>query len=64
MVCTTSSAGCGGYKRMLERKKLYTEPAGKKEWSGGGQANSLFIPALFPSIFRLIGLLEITGLVK
>ena len=22
---------------MLERKKLYTEPAGKKEWSDGGQ---------------------------
>ena len=36
-VCTTSGAGCGGNKRMLERKKRYTEPAGKKEWSDGGQ---------------------------
>ena len=37
MVRTTSGAVCGGYKKMLERKKLYTEPAGKKEWSDGGQ---------------------------
>ena len=40
VVCTTSGAVCGGYKRMLERKKQYTEPAGKKEWSDGGQALS------------------------
>lgn len=39
-MCTTSSAVCGGYKRMLERKKRHTEPAGKKEWSDGGQAVS------------------------
>ena len=38
VVCTTSGAGFDGYKRMLERKKQYTEPAGKKEWSDGGQA--------------------------
>ena len=38
MVCTTSGAVCGGYKRMLGRKKRHTEPAGKKEWSDGGQA--------------------------
>ena len=38
MVCTTSGAGFDGYKRMLGRKKRYTEPAGKKEWSDGGQA--------------------------
>ena len=39
-MCTTSGAVCGGYKRMLGRKKRYTEPAGKKEWSDGGQAVS------------------------
>ena len=37
VVCTTSGAVCGGYKRMLGRKKRYTEPAGKKEWPDGGQ---------------------------
>lgn len=37
-MCTTSGAVFDGYKRMLERKKQYTEPAGKKEWSDGGQA--------------------------
>ena len=40
-MCTTSGAVCGGgYKRMLERKKRYTEPAGMKEWSDGGQNDS------------------------
>ena len=43
-MCTTSGAVCGGYKRMLEREKRYTEPAGKKEWSDGGQKNVLFLP--------------------
>ena len=37
VVCTTSGAVCGGYKRMLGRKKRYTEPAGKKKWSDDGQ---------------------------
>ena len=37
-MCTTSGAVFDGYKRMLERKKQYTEPSGKKEWSDGGQA--------------------------
>lgn len=36
-MCTTSGAGYGGYKRMWEREKQYTEPAGKKKWSDGGQ---------------------------
>ena len=36
-MCTTSGAVCGGYKRMLERKKRQSEPTGKKEWSDGGQ---------------------------
>ena len=39
-MCTTSGAVFDGYKRMLERKKQYTEPAGKKKWSDGGQAVS------------------------
>ena len=36
-MCITSGAGFDGYKRMLGRKKRYTEPAGMKEWSEGGQ---------------------------
>ena len=42
MVCTTSCAGFGGYKRMLKREKRYTEPVGKKEWSDGGQEHLAF----------------------
>ena len=38
-MCTTSGAVCGGYKRMLGREKQYTEPAGKKKWSDGGQVS-------------------------
>ena len=36
-MCTTSGAVCGGYKRMLGRKKRQTGPAGRKKWSDGGQ---------------------------
>lgn len=39
-MCTTSGAVFDSYKRMLKRKKQYTEPAGKKKWSDGGQAVS------------------------
>lgn len=43
-MCTTSGAVFGGYKRMLGRKKRHTEPAGKKEWSDGGQKGVVCSP--------------------